>query len=206
MAREEQKVYLLRHGETEWSLNGQHTGVTDIPLTENGRRAARLLQPILAGESFALVLTSPLQRARETCELAGLGKRSTVEKELVEWNYGEYEGLTTEQIRQTRPDWTVFRDGCPGGESPEQIGARADRVLAKVRGTEGNVALFAHGHILRVLAARWINLSASHGEHFLLDTATLNVLGYYRESPALKIWNAPLAEPIRPAQKSGSPS
>jgi len=193
VARQEQKVYLLRHGETEWSLNGQHTGVTDIPLTENGRMAARLLQPILAKETFALVLTSPLQRARETCELAGLGKRASVETDLIEWNYGEYEGLTTEQIRMTRPAWSVFRNGCPGGESPDQIGARADRVLTKIRASMGDVALFAHGHILRVLAARWINLSATYGEHFLLDTATLNVLGYYRESPAFKIWNAPLA-------------
>ena len=192
MATNEQKVYLLRHGETEWSLNGQHTGVTDIPLTENGRTVARLLQPVLAEETFTLVLTSPLQRARETCELAGLGKQATIESDLIEWNYGEYEGLKTEQIRLTRPGWSVFRDGCPGGESPEQVAARADRVLTKVRATEGNVALFAHGHILRVLAARWINLSANYGEHFLLDTATLNVLNYYRESPAFKIWNAPL--------------
>lgn len=193
MAEKEQKIYLLRHGETEWSLNGKHTGVTDISLTDNGRIAARLLQPILAKETFALVLTSPLSRARETCELAGLGKRAHVEPDLIEWNYGEYEGLTTEQIRLTRPGWSVFRDGCPGGESPEQVGARADRVLIRVRATEGNVVLFAHGHILRVLAARWINLPASYGEHFLLDTATLNVLGYYRESPAFKTWNAPLA-------------
>ena len=192
MASKEQKIYLLRHGETDWSLNGKHTGITDIPLTENGRKAARLLQPILAEETFALVLTSPLQRARETCELAGLGKHANVEPDLMEWNYGEYEGLTTEQIRLTRLGWSVFRDGCPGGESPQQVGARADRVLTKVRTSEADVALFAHGHILRVLAARWINLSASHGEHFLLDTATLNVLGYYRESPAFKIWNAPL--------------
>ncbi len=168
MARQEQKVYLLRHGETEWSLNGQHTGVTDIPLTENGRMAARLLQPILAKETFALVLTSPLQRARETCELAGLGKRATVETDLIEWNYGEYEGLTTEQIRMTRPAWSVFRNGCPGGESPDQIGARADRVLTKIRASMGDVALFAHGHILRVLAARWIknprNLISPHSK------------------------------------------
>jgi len=189
---QEQKVYLLRHGETEWSLNGRHTGVTDVPLTKNGRMAAQLLRPILARETFGLVLTSPLQRARETCELAGHGERANVERDLMEWNYGEYEGLTTEQIRMTRPGWSVFRDGCPGGELPEQIGTRADRVLTKVRAAEGNVALFAHGHILRVFAARWINLSPSYGEHFLLDTATLNVLGYYRESPAFKIWNAPL--------------
>lgn len=193
MATNEQKVYLLRHGETEWSLNGQHTGVTDIPLTENGRMAARLLQPVLAEETFTLVLTSPLQRARETCELAGLGQLANIEPDLIEWNYGEYEGLKTEQIRLTRPGWSVFRDGCPGGESPEQVGARADRVLTKIRATEGDVALFAHGHILRVLAARWINLPPGYGEHFLLETATLNVLGYYRESPAFKIWNAPLA-------------
>ena len=193
MAREEQRVYLLRHGETEWSLNGRHTGVTDVPLTENGRISARRLEPILAKETFALVLTSPLCRARETCELAGLGAQANVEPDVVEWNYGEYEGLTTHQIRLTRPGWSVFRDGCPGGETPEQIGARADRVLIKVHASEGNVALFAHGHILRVLAARWIHLSASYCEHFLLDTATLNVLGYYRESPAFKIWNAPIA-------------
>ena len=193
MSTEEPKVYLLRHGETEWSLNGRHTGVTDIPLTENGRKVARLLQPILAKETFALVLTSPLQRARETCELAGLGKQANVETDLIEWNYGEYEGLTTEQIRSTRPGWSVFRDGCPGGESPAQVGARADRVITKVRAAEGNVALFGHGHFSRVLAARWINLSANYGENFLLDTATLNILSYYRESPAFQIWNAPIA-------------
>ena len=155
--------------------------------------AARLLKPVLTDENFASVLTSPLQRARETCELAGLGPRAIVEPELVEWNYGDYEGLTTAQIRATRPGWSVFRDGCPAGETPEEVASRADRVLAKVRATEGNVALFAHGHIFRVLAARWINLPGSYGEHFLLDTATLNVLGYYRDSPALEIWNAPIA-------------
>jgi len=193
VSREEQKVYLLRHGETEWSLNGRHTGVTDIPLTENGRIAARLLKPILAKVTFSLVLTSPLQRARETCELAGLGQFANVEPNLIEWNYGEYEGLKTEQIRSTRPGWSVFRDGCPGGESPEQVGARADRVITKVRTAAGNVALFGHGHFSRVLAARWINLSANYGENFLLDTATLNILSYYRESPAFQIWNAPIA-------------
>jgi broad specificity phosphatase PhoE len=190
---DDQKVYLLRHGETAWSLSGEHTGVTDIPLTENGRAAARLLRPILAAESFALVLTSPLGRARETCDLAGLGHAAVVEPDLIEWNYGEYEGVTTAEIRRTRPGWTVFRDGCPGGESPAEISARADRVLAKVRAAGGNVALFGHGHFSRVLASRWVGLSAGHGEHFLLDTATLSVLSYYRQSRACKIWNAPIA-------------
>jgi probable phosphoglycerate mutase len=188
----QQKVYLLRHGETEWSLNGRHTGVTDIPLTENGRKLARQLQPILAREKFVTVFTSPLQRARDTCDLAGLGTLASIDRDLMEWNYGEYEGLTTDQIRQMKPDWSVFRDGCPGGESPPEVSVRADRIVSRVRAVDGNVALFSHGHILRVLAARWINLSASYGENFLLDTATLNVLGYYRESPAFKIWNAPL--------------
>jgi broad specificity phosphatase PhoE len=193
MPRKDQKVYLLRHGETDWSLSGRHTGVTDLPLTENGRVAARLLKSVLAAETFALILTSPLNRARETCELAGFGERAKVDPDLVEWNYGEYEGLTTKEIHLTRPGWSIFRDGCPGGEAPEQVAVRADRVLGKIRTTDGNVALFAHGHIFRVFAARWINLPASYGEHFLLDTATLNILGYYNNSPAIKIWNAPLA-------------
>jgi len=137
----DQKIFLLRHGETAWTLSGEHTGVTDIPLTDNGRAAARLLRPILAAENFALVLTSPLRRARETCELAGLGHVAAVEPDLGEWNYGEYEGITTAEIRRTRPGWSVFRDGAPGGETAEQIGARADRVIAKVRAVDGNVAL-----------------------------------------------------------------
>lgn len=193
MSGEKQKVYLLRHGETEWSQRGKHTSVTDIPLTESGRMAARRLQPVLAKEVLALVLTSPMQRARETCEIAGLSEQAMIEADLVEWNYGEYEGLTTKQIQLTRTGWSLFRDGCPGGETPGGVAARADRVIAKVRKVEGNVALFAHGHIFRVLAARWINLPANYGEHFLLDTATLNVLGYYYDSAALKIWNAPIA-------------
>jgi len=147
MTKKDHKVYLVRHGETEWSLSGQHTGVTDIPLTENGRAAARFLQPVLVQESFDLVLTSPLARARETCELAGLGDHGVVEADLMEWNYGEYEGLTPLQIHARRPKWMIFRDGCPGGESPRQIAERADRVIAKAHATEGNVALFAHGHI-----------------------------------------------------------
>ena len=188
-----QRVYVVRHGETEWSLSGQHTGVTDIPLTDNGRAVARRLRPVLAKESFALVLTSPLVRARETCELAGLGARAVLEPDLREWNYGDYEGLTPKQIHAKAPGWMVFRDGCPGGETPAQIGARVDRVLAQVRSAPGDVALFAHGHVFRVLVARWIGLPPGAGQHFLLDTATLNVLGYYRDSPAVKIWNAPLA-------------
>jgi broad specificity phosphatase PhoE len=167
--------------------------VTDIPLTENGRAVARRLQPLLAKESFSLVLTSPRSRARETCELVGLGNRALVEPDLVEWNYGEYEGLTPKEIRAKRPGWMIFRDGCPDGETPEQVGARADRVIARARGAPGNVALFAHGHIFRVLVARWIGLPATAGQYFLLDTATLNVLGYYRDSPAVKVWNAPIA-------------
>jgi broad specificity phosphatase PhoE len=193
MAGSAQQVYVVRHGETAWSLSGQHTGVTDIPLTENGRAVARRLQPFLAKESFSLVLTSPRSRARETCELVGLGNRALVEPDLVEWNYGEYEGLTPKEIRTKRPGWMIFRDGCPDGETPEQVGARADRVIARARGAPGNVALFAHGHIFRVLVARWIGLPATAGQYFLLDTATLNVLGYYRDSPAVKIWNAPIA-------------
>lgn len=192
MAAPAQQVFIVRHGETEWSLSGQHTGTTDIPLTEHGRQVARLLRPILAKESFALALTSPLQRARETCRLTGFGDVAKVEPDLVEWNYGRYEGLTPAQIHATAPGWLIFRDGCPGGEQPEEIGARVDRVIAKVRAVDGNVALFAHGHVFRVLAARWLGLPASAGQHFLLDTATMTILSYYRGIPAIKQWNAPV--------------
>ena len=187
-----QQVYLIRHGETEWSLSTQHTGITDIPLTENGRKVAKLLEPVLAKETFALVLTSPLERARETCELAGLGERAEIDRDLMEWNYGEYEGLTPNQIQAKARGWMLFNDGCPGGESPEQIGARVDRVIARVRAVKGHVALFAHGHIFRVFAARWLGLPATAGCHFLLHTATLNILSYYRGIPAVKRWNAML--------------
>ena len=192
MADNHQSVFVIRHGETEWSLSGQHTGLTDIPLTENGRKNAKLLRPVLETRSLARVLSSPLQRARETCELAGLGQRVEIDPDLLEWNYGEYEGVTSEQIHKTKPGWIVFLDGCPGGEKPEEVGARADRVIAKVRAVEGNVALFAHGHILRVLAARWLDLPPKAGLNFLLDTGTVNVLGYYRGFPAVKQWNVPL--------------
>jgi probable phosphoglycerate mutase len=151
------------------------------------------LRPIFADLSFALVLTSPLPRARETCELAGLSGRAVLEQDLKEWNYGEYEGLTPSQIDERRPGWMIFRDGCPGGETPAQIGQRVDRLIVKVRAAPGHVALFAHGHVLRVLAARWIGLPPSGGQHFLLHTGTLSILGYYRDSPAVKTWNAALA-------------
>jgi broad specificity phosphatase PhoE len=187
-------VFVIRHGETAWSLSGQHTGVTDIPLTENGRRLAERMQPVLAKNVFGLVLCSPMQRARETCELAGFGDKAVIDPDLVEWNYGAYEGLTTEQIHEGAPDWLLFRDGCPGGETPEQVRARVDRVIARLRAVDGDVALFAHGHVLRVLVSRWIGLPAGSGQHFLLGTGTLCVLGYYREIPAVKIWNAPLID------------
>jgi broad specificity phosphatase PhoE len=187
------RLFAIRHGETEWSLNGRHTGTTDIPLTDNGRRLATRLRPLLARTSFARVLTSPLQRARETCELAGLGEAALVDPDLVEWNYGKYEGLTPAQIHATAGEWLIFRDGCPGGETPAEIGGRVDRVIVRVRAVAGDVAVFAHGHVLRVMAARWLGLPPSAGQHFLLDTGTLNVLSYYREIPALKTWNAPMA-------------
>lgn len=187
-----QQIYLVRHGETEWSLSGQHTGVTDIPLTENGRSVAKRFAPLAATVNFALVLTSPLKRAQMTCELAGLGEQAEIDPDLMEWNYGEYEGLTTKQIHAKSPEWILFRDGCPGGESPEDVAVRVDRLIAKVRAVKGNIALFAHGHILRVLAARWIEFPVMAGSHFMLDTATLSVLSYYRGIPAIKRWNAPL--------------
>jgi broad specificity phosphatase PhoE len=185
-------VFAIRHDETAWSLSGQHTGTTDIPLTDNGRRLAERLRPVLAKEVFARVLVSPMQRARETCELAGLGSVAVVDPDLAEWNYGDYEGLTTKQIQAGAPGWLIFRDGCPGGESPAQISARVDRVIARVRAVEGDVALFTHGHVLRVLVARWVGFPAGAGQHFLLDTGTLCVLGYYREIPAVRVWNGPL--------------
>lgn len=192
MNKPPQKIYLVRHGETEWSLSRQHTGITDIPLTANGRRMAKLFEPLFAKVSCELVLTSPLERARTTCDLAGFGRQAEVDRDLMEWNYGEYEGLTPEQIRAKSPEWMLFNNGCPGGESPEQVSARVDRVIARVRAVEGHVALFAHGHILRVFAARWLGFPVVAGCHFLLDPATLSVLSYYQGIPAVKRWNAQL--------------
>ena len=187
-----QQVFIVRHGETEWSLTGQHTGTTDIPMTEHGRQVARLLRPILAKESFTLALTSLLQRAQETCRLSGFGGVANIEPGLVEWNYGRYEGLTPDEINAMAAGWLIFRDGCPGGEQPEEIGARVDRVIKKVRDIEGNIILFAHGYVLRVLGARWLGLPPSARQHFLLDTATMNILTYYHGVSTIKRWNAPV--------------
>ena len=185
-------MWLIRHGETEWSRCGRHTGLTDLPLTDASRRAATSLAPVLRQESFALVLVSPLKRARETCELAGLGHRARVDADLVEWNYGEYEGLTSDEIRARSPGWLVFTDGAPGGERPEDVSRRVDRVIDRARAAPGNVAIFAHGHLLRSLAARWLGWPLAAGRNFLLDTGTVNVLSAYREAPAIRRWNAPV--------------
>jgi broad specificity phosphatase PhoE len=190
------QVFAIRHGETAWSLTGQHTGSTDIPLTESGRRLAKKLRFVLAKQTFVAVFVSPMQRARETCALAGLDAGAVVDRDLVEWDYGEYEGLTPKQIYEKASGWLIFRDGCPGGETPEQVGARVDRVIAQIRTVQGDVALFAHGHLLRVFVARWIALPAVAGQHFLLDTGTLSVLSHYGDIPAVKIWNGPLVDNV----------
>jgi broad specificity phosphatase PhoE len=184
------QVVLARHGETAWSLSGQHTSFTDLPLTERGEANARALCARLWGQKFAQVFTSPLKRARQTCDLAGF-EQAEVLPDLVEWNYGEYEGQTTAQIQTARPGWILFRDGCPGGESPEQVGARADRVLARLRAIEGHVLVFSSGHFLRVLASRWLGLAASEGRLFHLSTASLSVLSYEHslDEPVLRLWN-----------------
>lgn len=192
MNKPSKQVYLIRHGETAWSLSGQHTGVTDIPLTENGRKMAERFLPLATKLNYSLVMTSPLERAKTTCTLAGFGTHAQVDHDLMEWNYGAYEGKTTKQIHETTPDWELFKDGCPGGESPIQVSARVDRLLAKLHATEGNAVLFAHGHILRALAVRWIELPVSNGCHFMLDTATMSILSDYRGVPTIKQWNAPL--------------
>ena len=184
-------VYLARHGETAWSLSGQHTGLTDLPLTERGEANARALGERLAGMRFALVLTSPLRRAKRTCELAGFGAAAADDRDLVEWNYGGYEGKRTAEILASRPGWQLFRDGCPGGESPADAGERADRVIARARAASGDVLLFSSGHILRVLAARWLGLPPDGGRYFLLGTASLSALSYEHDmsEPAFRFWN-----------------
>lgn len=184
-------ICLARHGETAWSLSGQHTGLTDIPLTERGERNARRLGDRLRGQAFAHVLTSPLQRAKRTCVVAGFGGAAVDDPDLVEWNYGDYEGRKTVDIRRERPDWQLFRDGCPGGEGVADVSARADRVIARLRALQGDLLLFSSGHFLRVLAARWCGWPAAAGQRLYLGTATLSALGYEHTTsePVLRLWN-----------------
>lgn len=189
------EVYLVRHGETEWSLSGQHTGLTDLPLTAAGEEQARSLMDRLNPISFAKVFSSPLQRARRTCELAGYGAIAALDSDLIEWNYGDYEGKKRDWILARRPGWLIFRDGCPNGESPANVGARADRVISRGRLTNGNVLVFSSGHILRVLIARWLGLEPSGGRYFKLGTATLTILGYdhnNRDEPVVRLLNESL--------------
>ena len=182
-------IWLVRHGQTEWSESGKHTSRTDLPLLEEGRRRAVELGTVLSGQSFALVLCSPLRRAVETCELTGLHDRAVLDDDLREWDYGEYEGMTTLDIRRERPDWWLWRDGCPGGERPEQVGARADRVLERLRSAGGEAVVFAHGHILRVITARWVGLDVVGGARFALAAGGVGVLGFERETEVLRRWN-----------------
>jgi broad specificity phosphatase PhoE len=183
------EAVLVRHAETEWSLTGRHTGRTDIPLTEHGRDVARALRERVSGWRFELVLVSPSMRARETCELCGLDSDAQVRPDLLEWDYGDYDGLTTPEIRARQPDWSLWRDGCPGGESAVDVGARADRVLAEIAGGDGGVAVFSHGHLLRVLGARWIALGPESGARLGLSTAAICVLGHERQTSVLARWN-----------------
>ena len=184
-------LHLARHGETAWSLSGQHTGLTDLPLTANGERNALLVGERLRGATFAKVFTSPLQRAARTCALAGFGSVAEADPDLVEWDYGSYEGRRGVEIRSERPGWRLFRDGCPGGESPDRVAARADRVIARVQAAGGDVLLFSSGHILRMIAARWLGLPPVGGGYFVLGTASLSELGYERERsrPVVRLWN-----------------
>ena len=183
-------LYVVRHGATEWSRSGQHTGRTDLPLLPEGEEQARATGSLLANIDFSLVLCSPLQRAQRTCELAGLLDRAVIDTDLQEWNYGDYEGVTTATIRESVPGWTVWSGTCPNGETIEQVSKRADRVIERVRNESGNVIVFAHGHILRVLTARWCELDPVEGQRFILDPATLSILGWERETPAVRQWNS----------------
>ena len=187
------QLWLLRHGATEWALNGRHTGSTDLPLLPEGEEEARALAPILSRQQFAAVFSSPLQRARRTCELAGLGDRMQICEDIIEWNYGDYEGITTAVIRETVPQWTVWSHGCPDGEDAQQVEARCARAISTALAVpgEGDVALFAHGHILRALAGTWLGLGAAAGQLLQLGTASVSVLGWERETRAIQLWNAP---------------
>ena len=184
-------IYLARHGETAWTLSGQHTGLTDIPLTARGERNARRLQIRLRGLQFAKVFTSPLQRALRTCDLAGFGSLAELDHDLVEWNYGEYEGRITAEIHNERPDWRLFRDGCPGGETAKDVADRADRIITRVRRVSGNVLIFSSAHFLRVLAARWLGLAPEMGKCFVLSTASISALGYEHDlsEPVIRLWD-----------------
>jgi broad specificity phosphatase PhoE len=196
------RLYIIRHGETEWSLSGQHTGRTDLPLTPHGEDEARALHPWLSRIVFARVFVSPLQRARRTCELAGLGATAEVEPDLAEWAYGDYEGQLSRDIRKVRPGWSVFRDGCPNGEMPDQVAARAERLLARLCAVDGSVALFSHGQFSRVVAAQWIGLPVIDAQHFALGTASLSILSFdpaHPEVRVIELWNA------GPAQLAGGP-
>jgi broad specificity phosphatase PhoE len=188
--RTDAQILLVRHGETEWSRSGQHTSRTDLPLTDDGRRRAAPLRELLGKRTFALVLTSPLRRARETCEIAGFADRAEVCDDLREWDYGEYEGLTTPEIRERDPGWSLWRDGCPGGESPDQVGVRADRAIARLRGAGGDALAFAHGHILRVVTARWLQMPVSAGARFVFFAGAVGTLGYERGTEVVVGWNA----------------
>ena len=191
-------VYLARHGETAWTLSGQHTGRTDLPLTQRGEEQARSLGRRLHGMSFAAALTSPSQRARRTAELAGFGSQAETAPDLAEWDYGRYEGRRTADILLERPGWFIFRDGCPEGEMPDQVAARADRAIRRIRAAHGNVLIFSSAHILRVLAARWLGLDAAGGRFFLLDTSSLSILGHEHNNiaePAIRLWNEPHQPP-----------
>ena len=199
-------IYLARHGETAWTISHQHTGRTDLPLTPQGEAEATRLGQRLKGLTFAAVLTSPLRRAVRTCELARFGSAAQIDPDLVEWNYGAYEGRTSAEIHVERPDWELFRDGAPGGESPEQIGARADRVIRRVRAVDGNTLLFSSGHFLRVFAARWLGLPPGAGRYFFLGTASLSALGYEHDhsDPVIRLWDEmPHEPPVSPAPVRG---
>jgi broad specificity phosphatase PhoE len=184
-----QEAWLVRHAETEWSLSGRHTGRTDVPLTDAGRERARALGERLRGRSFALVLTSPLERARETAGLAGLGDRAQQREDLLEWDYGDYEGVTTRDIREARPGWYLWTDGVPGGETGDEVGARCDRIIEEIVGADGDVAIFAHGHVLRALGARWVEQPVSFGGRLFLTTGALCVIGFEREVRVIRLWN-----------------
>jgi len=186
-------LYLIRHGQTEWSLSGQHTGQTDLPLTPKGEVRASQLAPILGGIEFSEILTSPLRRARQTCELAGLGSHSRIEPDLVEWNYGKYEGLTSDEIQKDHPNWNLFHDGAPGGESPIEVSQRADRLISRLSALTGNVALFSHGHFFCSFATRWIELPIVEAEHLELSTSSISILGFATHHPEIRVisgWNA----------------